>query len=147
MKIGKHYTLEELTASQTAVRHSLDNTPGPVELAALKELVKHVLDPLREGIGAPVTVNSGYRGPAVNRKTGGATSSQHTLGQAADIVVKGKTVMQVCKKIIQLKLPFDQLIYEFGAWTHVSYGPRNRRQILTASKVNGKTVYTQGLPK
>lgn len=142
MKLGKYFTLEEMTHSQQATRKGLDNTPGPNEVKNLKELVKNVLDPLRESLNKPIVVSSGYRSPAVNKAVGGASSSQHRYGEAADITVPGMTVAQVIKAIKKLGLPYDQVIDEWGSWVHVSYGPRNRRQHLLARTVAGKTVYT-----
>lgn len=141
MKIGKHFTLDEFTLSQTAARRGLKNDPGATELVALVDLVEHVLDPLREAVGRPVRVSSGFRSVAVNRAIGGSASSQHTLGQAADFTVPGMTTQQVVDKIRELGLPFDQLIEEFGSWVHVSYGPRHRRQVLRARRTRAGTKY------
>src|SRR5690606_28476100 len=96
---------------------------------------------LRDALGTPVLVNSGFRSAAVNKAVGGAATSQHRLGQAADIRVNGMTSAQLARRIAELGLPFDQLIEEFGRWVHVSYGPRHRRQILRATSENGRTVY------
>ncbi len=143
MKIGKHFTLEELTRSQVASRQGVDNTPNNDQLDALKALVRNVLDPLREAIGRPVNVSSGFRNEAVNRLVGGSKTSQHRFGEAADINVPGMSVTEVIAKIKELKLPFDQVIDEFGGWVHVSYGPRQRRQGLKARRNSaGQTVYT-----
>src|SRR5690606_11146330 len=99
------------------------------------------LDPLREAIGRPVNVSSGFRNEAVNRLVGGSKTSQHRFGEAADINVPGMSVTEVIAKIKELKLPFDQVIDEFGSWVHVSYGPRQRRQGLKARRDSaGKTV-------
>ena len=87
-------------------------------------------------------MSSGFRSKQVNRLVGGADASQHTFGEAADITIPGLTNDQIVEAIRKAKLPYDQLIEEFGSWVHVSYGPRNRRQVLRARKVNGKTVYT-----
>lgn len=145
MKIGKHFTLAELTHSQAAARKGLKNSPDAVALESLQLLVQHVLDPLREALGRPIAVSSGYRSPLVNRAVGGASSSQHVLGQAADITVPGMHVTEVVARIRDLGLPFDQLIDEFsdggGGWVHVSYGPRNRRQTLRARRTSTGTKY------
>ena len=143
MKIGKYFTLEELTRSQAASRNGLDNSPSNSQLDALKSLVRNILDPLREGLGRPVNVNSGFRSERVNKLVGGSSTSQHRFGEAADIVVPGMSVTQVIDKIQELKLPYDQVIDEFGSWVHISYGPRQRRQMLRARRNSaGKTVYT-----
>ena len=141
MKLGKHFTLAELTHSQAAARKGLKNDPDARALESLQLLVRNVLDPLRESLGRPITVSSGYRSPLVNRAVGGASSSQHVLGQAADIVVPGMHVTEVVARIRALGLPFDQLIDEFGSWVHVSHGPRNRRQTLRARRTSAGTKY------
>lgn len=140
MQLGKYFTLSEMTNSAIARSHKLNNIPSAAELEHLKNLVKHILDPLREALG-PVTVTSGFRSAPVNRAAGGSSSSQHVLGQAADIKIKGMTSDQVVRKIIEMKLPFDQVIEEFGSWVHVSYGPRHRRQALRARTVKGTAQY------
>ena len=81
----KHFTLKELTRSSTAERLGIRNKPAVCEVAALERLVRYVLDPLRERYGRPVVVTSGYRSPALNRAVGGAATSQHLRGEAADI--------------------------------------------------------------
>lgn len=142
----KHFKLSEFCQSATARAHGIDMTPTPAVKANIEALVKNILDPLREKLGKAIAVTSGHRPPALNKIiAGSAKNSQHTTGEAADIVVAGMPPKQVCEAIIREGLPFDQLIMEFGRWTHVSFGPRNRRQVLTAKTVNGKTVYIPGL--
>src|SRR5690606_27819263 len=110
MKLGKYFTLEEMTRSQAAARRGLDNSPNSNQLESMKALVRNILDPLREALGRPVNINSGFRSEAVNKAVGGAASSQHRFGEAADIVVPGMTVEQLVARIRALKLPFDQVI-------------------------------------
>lgn len=142
MRLSKSFTLAELCV--TSVR--LDNTPGPKVTESLRVLATDILQPLRDAVGVPVNVTSAYRSPAVNKAVGGAKTSQHVLGEAADIVVAGMSPREVCEEIIRQDLPFDQLIQEFGRWTHVSRGPRNRRQVLTATRSKaGKVSYLVGL--
>lgn len=141
----KYFRLSEFCQSATAKSHGIDMTPPPAVSANIESLVNNVLDPLRAHLGKAIIVSSGYRPPALNKLVGGAATSQHATGCAADISVAGIPPKQLCEIIIGLKLPFDQLIMEFGRWTHVSFGPRNRRQVLTAKTVNGKTVYDPGL--
>jgi uncharacterized protein YcbK (DUF882 family) len=144
MKIGRHFTLEELTFSQTAVRRGIPNQANPQQIAALQALVLHILDPLRDHLGCSIQISSGLRVPALNKAIGGVPTSQHCFGEAADILVPGHSIASVVAEIRHLNLPFDQLIDEFGQWTHVSYGPRHRGQVLIARKVNGHTVYSPG---
>lgn len=130
----KYFTLNELTASSTAKRKGIDNTPDATVRANLTALVANILDPLREAYGKPIVVSSGYRSPKLNRAVGGAAKSQHVTGQAADVHTLSDTPADNKKLydlILKLKLPFDQLINEYDFnWVHVSYSPRNRRQVL-----------------
>lgn len=132
--MGKYFTIAELTKSDTANKKNIDNSPSKQVETNLNQLITNILDPLREAYGEPIIVSSGYRCPALNKAVGGATSSQHTLGQAADIHSKSNTKennKKIFDLIKNLKLPFDQLINEYNyKWVHVSYSPRNRRQIL-----------------
>lgn len=130
----KYFTIAELTKSATASRRGIDNTPSSTIKANLTELVDNILDPLREAWGAPIIVSSGYRSPKLNRAVGGAKTSQHMYGQAADIRTvsdKPSDNKKLFDLILKLNLPYDQLIDEYGYnWIHVSYSPRNRKQIL-----------------
>ena len=141
MKLSPNFTLEELTVTNQRVR----NEANEEEIKHLKALAVNILQPLRDAIGKPIHINSAFRSESVNRLVGGSPTSQHRLGQAADIRVDGMTSKQIAKKIIELKLPYDQVIEEFGRWVHVSYSYRNRRQQLTAVSDNGRTIYKQGI--
>lgn len=128
----KYFTIDELCKSATAAQYKIDNTPSQEAIENMKALVANVLDPLRESWGKPIVVSSGYRSRKLNTKLKGSKNSQHCLGQAADIKVGNKEENKKLFNLIQeLKLPYDQLIDEYNySWVHVSYGPRNRRQIL-----------------
>ena len=130
----KHFTIYELTKSATASRKGIDNTPDEVAIKNLIRLVDNILDPLREAWGAPIIVTSGYRCGRLNKAVCGAAKSQHQHGQAADIRTvsdKPEDNKKLFDLIRELKLPYDQLIDEYGYnWVHVSYSSRNRRQIL-----------------
>lgn len=143
-QLTDHFSLEELLLSPTAIAEGYEEQFEPSESVknSLTALCEDVLEPLREKIGVSITVTSGYRCPRTNTKIGGATNSQHLYGQAADINAKGYTVEEFYQYVKASELPFDQLIQEFGAWVHVSYGPLSRRECLRATKVNGQTVYT-----
>ncbi len=126
MKLSEHFTLEELTVSETAARKGLDNTPDNDALFDLKRLALFLED-VRTAVGKGVRINSAYRAPEVNASVGGSKTSQHCKGQAADIRVAGMTPDQVCQAIIAAKLPFDQVIREFDSWTHVSIAPKDKQ--------------------
>lgn len=147
---SKYFTLEELTASPTARRLGINNVPTSDIIAALQRLVTNILDPLREKWGAPIIVSSGYRCTKLNTIVGGAKSSQHIYGQAADIRTLSDRPADnrlLRDLLIRLNLPFDKLIDEYGCdWLHVSHrAAGNRGQILSAKRVKGKTIYTPGI--
>lgn len=130
----QYFKLEEFIKSDTAIRNKLDNIPGIQEKENIKALVENILDPLRETYGKPIIITSGFRSKALNTAMNGSKTSQHMTGQAADIRSVEDTA-QENKKIFdliqKLNLPYDQLIDEYNYnWVHVSYSPRNRRQIL-----------------
>ena len=140
-QLSRNFTLHELTRTNAPI----PNVPSAEETANLKELVVNVLQPAREIFGKSITVTSGFRSTAVNAHVGGATNSQHTKGEAVDITCTDNSELF---DIIR-RLDFDQLIWEFGndiqpKWIHVSYKKSgNRREILKAKKVKGKTIYTK----
>jgi uncharacterized protein YcbK (DUF882 family) len=119
MNLSPNFTLEELTASETAMRNGLDNTPGPIAMQNLTRLA-NFLEEVRKVLGKPIMINSAYRGPEVNTHVGGSKNSQHMVGCAADIRVPGMSPNEVCKAIIASELQYDQLIREFDSWTHIS---------------------------
>lgn len=150
MRLSEHFSLEELTFSETAARLGVSNQPDKVQLANLSLLCGAILEPLRTKLDRPVVVTSGLRVAVVNLAAGGAKSSEHVDGRAADIRVPGLTPLQVCEAIRALNLPFNQLIHEFGSWCHVSVaapGQSPKRECLTAIKRGGKTVYLPGLQR
>lgn len=130
----KFFTLNELIKSDAAKRSKINNTPNKQEENNLIALVENILDPLREAYGKPIIVTSGFRCERLNKLVNGSKTSQHRTGQAADIRTVEDTVEEN-KKLFdlaqELNLPFDQLIDEYNFdWVHVSYSPRNRKQIL-----------------
>jgi zinc D-Ala-D-Ala carboxypeptidase len=152
MKLSENFTLSEMTKSETALRHGLPNDPEPDHLENMKKLAERVLQPVRDHYGRGVKVNSAYRHPDVNRAVGGSTTSDHCKGMAADIEIPGVPNAELAEWI-QDNLEFRQLILEFytpgipdSGWVHVSYNEAdNKKQVLTAMKENGKTVYKPGL--
>ena len=141
----KYFTLAEMTKSATAQRKGINNGPSIQVCKSLTALIEKVLDPLREAYGKPIIVTSGYRCEKLNKAVGGAASSQHVKGEAADIRSVQDTPEENKKLfdlIVKLGLPFDQLINEYNYdWVHVSFGARHRRQKLKAVKKNGRTQY------
>ena len=132
----KYFSFKEVVRSGN--HPDLQAKEIPVDVAEnVRLLAENILDPLREAYGKPICVNSWYRPSALNKAVGGVKNSQHLTGQAVDIRpvrsvelgVRSDEVKRLGKLIEELKLPFDQLIYE-GTWIHVSYGPRHRRQVL-----------------
>lgn len=153
MKLSPNFTLAELTHSATAVAKGISNAPTPEHLASLQRLCQTILQPLRDALGAAVSINSGYRSAAVNAAVGGVQptaakrGSQHLYGEAADIRVAGKTPLEVCRWIASSSLPFDQVIYEkvgSSVWTHVSIAPPGRQPRREQLTYDGKS-YTPGL--
>ncbi|MEC4561265.1 D-Ala-D-Ala carboxypeptidase family metallohydrolase [Pseudomonas inefficax] len=142
MLISPHFTLDEMTVSQLAAREGLDNNP-PAEARANLQLLCNSLEQVRALFGAPVIVSSGYRSPAVNQRIGGARTSKHLQGLAADFTVFGVSPREVVRRVSESAIPFDQLILEFDNWVHlaVSLGVP-RRQVLTIRKGTG---YLPGL--
>ena len=130
----KWFTLKEFVKSNTAARLGINNNPSEDVKKNIELLVEKILDPLREKFGKPIIVTSGYRCKELNKAVGGAAKSQHMSGEAADIrsVEDSKSAnKELFNLIIELGLPFDQLINEHDYdWVHVSYGKRNRRMIL-----------------
>ena len=130
----KYFTIKELTKSDVAKRNKINNTPTQQEEANLVALVENILDPLREAYGKPIIVTSGFRCERLNKLVKGSKTSQHRFGQAADIRTVEDTIEENKKLfdlIQKLNLPYDQLIDEYNYdWVHVSYSPRNRKQIL-----------------
>ena len=136
-----HFTLAELTATS---HREFDNTPNADEMANLQRLAEFLEQVKKALSGKPVMINSGFRSKAVNDSVGSKDTSQHRIGCAADIRVPGMTPDAVVRLLIDSKLPYDQLIREFDAWTHVSVvstpGLLPRRQVLIIDR-SGTRVF------
>jgi len=120
MNLSANFTLEELTRSEAAARNGWDNTPNEGEIENLKRLAALLQDVKAAVGGKPVLINSAYRSKQVNDAVGSKDSSQHRIGCAADLRVPGMTPRQVVEACIAANVPFDQIILEFDAWTHIS---------------------------
>lgn len=141
MKLTPHFSLGEMTKSQTALRLGLDNNPDPDGVASLRTLCWQVLEPVRKHFDRPVIINSGYRAEAVNTAIGSRSTSQHCKAQAADIEIPGVDNLEIYQWITD-RCEFDQLILEYytgepeSGWVHVSYVSHetNRRERLRIDK-------------
>jgi putative chitinase len=126
-KLSTYFSLAELTVTSTG----LPNKPNAQQLSRLTDTSKR-MDAIRELLGAPVSVNSGFRSAAVNRAVGGSQTSAHALGYAVDFVCPGYgDPMAICRAIVASGIKFDQLILEKNRWCHVSFDPRMRQQVLS----------------
>jgi zinc D-Ala-D-Ala carboxypeptidase len=147
MQLSPHFTLSELTVSETAARKGLNNVPAAKELANLARLAG-VLEQVRALVGRPIVVTSGYRSKAVNKAIGGAVNSAHLSGLGADINCPPLTSKQFAQKIASSGVQYDQLILEFpdgagGGWVHIGLSEgAPRRQELTIRKGTG---YMEGI--
>jgi hypothetical protein len=150
MKISTHLNLAEVTRSDSAKRHGIDNTPTAEHLENFKLLAEKVFEPIRLHFKEPIFISSGYRSKALNDFIGGSASSQHCKGQAIDIDMDGSKNGVTNKMVFDFivsRLDFDQIIWEFGTdsnpdWVHVSYVKTgNRKQKLRAVRSGSKTVY------
>lgn len=151
--LSQHFSLKEMTRSETATRKGIDNSPSPQHLSNLMLVCKHILEPVRNHFGKPVQINSAYRGPKLNAAVGGSAKSQHCNGEAVDFEIDGLANPELAKWVAD-NCDFDQIILEFynpkegpnSGWVHASYASsgKQRKQILTAVMVKGKTVYKPG---
>lgn len=139
MNLTRNFTLNEMCKSTTARKRKIRNVPSLGDIKRLKALCENVLQPLRDYLGEPVIINSGYRSPELNRIIGGVNGSQHLKGEAADINCRGS--LEYARNIIQfimINCEFDQLILErkkTAIWVHVSYSKgQNRQQVLNLNK-------------
>jgi zinc D-Ala-D-Ala carboxypeptidase len=146
MQISEHFTLEELSFSETAARLGLNNTPGPIAVTNLG-LVAAVMEEIRTLLGdRPIPVHSGYRSPQVNKAVGGTTTSAHCLGLACDFVcTEFGPSYDVALAIQQSDIEYDQLILEYG-WVHIGLAQKgivSRRESLT--KRSPEAAYESGI--
>ncbi|MFW2176639.1 MULTISPECIES: D-Ala-D-Ala carboxypeptidase family metallohydrolase [unclassified Moraxella] len=157
MQITANFSLAELTHSNTAVARGIANTPTEAHKQNLIHACVNLWQPMRDLLGKPVHINSGYRSTAVNKAVGGSPTSAHSIGFAIDFVCPAFGSPREIVQFLATELPkhgigFDQIILEFpdtdNSWVHIGYknqAGRQRGQVLTAKKVRGKTVYLQGI--
>ena len=150
MQLSGHFSLNELTKSQTATRKGINNTPSPEQVDNLTALCIQVLEPTRRHFGKPMVITSGYRSADLCLAIGSNPNSQHAKGEAADFEIYGLSNKELADWINE-NLYYDQLILEYyepgqpnSGWVHVSYIKEinsNRKEYLMAIKTNGKTSY------
>lgn len=141
--LSPHFSLLELTSSQTATRRGIDNTASPEIIQNLKLLCENILEPLRARLNEPIRITSGYRCDKLNKAIGGAKNSQHLDGKAVDFTVDSMGVEDLFIFICNTNLQWSQCIQEFDSWIHISFDETRKREKLRATKKNGKTVYTK----
>jgi hypothetical protein len=137
VKLTENFSLQEMTVSEIGERKGLDNTPNATEIANLVRTAG-LLEQVRALINKPIIVNSAFRSKAVNDAVDSKDTSQHRIGCAADIRVPGMTPREVVEACIKANIPYDQIIEEFGSWTHISVPDMPsrppRRQALTIDR-------------
>ena len=131
----KNFTIQELVHSNTATRLGIDNTPTEEEMKNMENLIDLVLDPLREEVGKPIIVTSGYRCLKLNEAVGSKPNSQHMAGLAADLVCHRLPVQElfrIAKEMSERDFIWcDQLILEYNQWVHISTAQKPRRQYFS----------------
>ena len=147
-KISEHLELAELVRSESAKRLGVSNMPTEEHLANLKILAEKVFEPIRNNFRCPIYISSGYRSHSLNNAIGGVKGSHHLKGMAIDIDMDGTDNGITNKDIfdyIKNNLTFTQVIDEYNySWIHVSYDENNlKKEILKATKQNGRTTYTK----
>lgn len=147
-QITRNFALGEFIESGTATRYGIDNSPGPAALDNIVTILAPGMQRVRDLLGHPMFITSGYRCPEVNSRVGSSSRSQHLLGLAADFTCRGfGDPRTVCLAIRDNRktIGFDQLIYE-GTWVHISFSRTQKRdQILTAKFLPGRVEYLQGI--
>ncbi|WP_422416639.1 D-Ala-D-Ala carboxypeptidase family metallohydrolase [Pseudomonas sp. GZD-222] len=142
MYLSEHFTLAEMTVSESAARQGIDNTPNADALANLRRLCAF-LEQVRSLFDRPILVSSGYRSAELNRVIGGSRTSAHVQGLAVDINMSGVTPRALAQRVADSSLMFDQLILEYDQWVHLGLSTTpERRQLLT---IRTGTGYLPGL--
>jgi hypothetical protein len=140
--LSTNFTLEEMTASQTAARQGLDNDPPPEVQESLR-FTCYGMEEVRKELGdKAILISSGYRSPALNKAVGGKPNSQHQIGQAVDFTCPSfGTVDEVVQRLLESNIQFDQCIREFGRWVHISFVADNPRRMALIIDQTGTRAY------
>jgi len=143
MQLSNNFTLEQLIRSDTANERGIDNAPPPGHVENLRRLA-FGLEEVSARLGHPLEISSGYRCPELNSAVGGAPTSQHCLGLAADFTcVAFGSPLEIALALGESTIDFDQCILEFGRWVHISFCPEPRGRLLTI--YDSQTGYLDGL--
>ena len=153
VKLTDNFYLSELLVSNTATRLGINNIPDGNIIRNLSESAENLWQPVRDLLGKPMLISSGYRSPAVNARVGGSRTSAHCYGYAIDFTCPSfGTPLEIArflaKELPKHNIKYDQIIMEFGRWVHLAYkngAGEQRGKNTTAKKVNGKTVYVGGV--
>lgn len=140
--ISKNFSFSEFEHSKTAIDKGIDNTiPNETVKKAIKALTDTVLQPLREALGATIIIDSGYRCKELNELVGGVETSQHRKGEAGDTRSPFFSPLEVARKAVELKLPYDQLIL-YPTFVHFSHKlkGKQRGQILYNRRYTGEKI-------
>lgn len=145
MNLTANFRLWELVKSSTADRLGIDNTPNSEEIGNLRKLCEKILQPARDALG-PIRISSGFRSEELNIAVGGVSNSDHRLGFAADVIPINVGTKKLAEWVVENCPEFDQVILEFGTldnpnWIHLSAAPRNRKQVLRATREDGRVAY------
>jgi hypothetical protein len=136
MNLSEHFTLDEATYSETAIRLNINNQPDERQLANMTTAAQK-MEEVRNVTGA-LRVNSWLRLPDVNVAVGGSKVSSHMDGWAVDCSSSAHTPYELCQLVLKAGIKFDQMIHEYGRWMHISFAPEMRQQELTIFKPEGK---------
>lgn len=144
-KLSENFTLAEALRSETATRRGISNAPNEKQLEAIKYTAQQ-MEQVRKALnGQPISPSSWFRNAEVNKAVGGVSNSDHMTGYAVDFACpRFGSPLEVCRAIIASGLKFDQLIWEYGRWVHVSFAPAMRQNVL---HINKGTGYRPGLPE
>ena len=142
MNLSEHFTLEEATYSETAIRLGINNQPSEQQLENMKTTAKG-MELVRTAAGGPLRINSWLRLPDVNVAVGGSKVSSHMDGWAVDVSSTKHTPYELCQLVKKAGIKFDQMIHEYGRWMHISFAPEMRQQELTIYRPENK--YKSGI--
>lgn len=140
-----HFTLAEALKSNTAQQRGISNAPDATQITAIKHTATQ-MERVRKALGdKPILISSWFRNTAVNKAVGGVVNSDHRGGYSVDFNCPSfGSITDICRAIIDSGIEFDQLIWEYGRWVHISFAPAMRQNVL---HINKGTGYRAGLPQ